>query len=154
MKAAKRKEQHKKKSASHKPKKEIKEKSLKDWDDMDKDVKERSKERKKTVEENKGKTDMKKQAMNALKARREEKRERGKYSSDINDDDEVLTIDIWLSRRERKAAHRNGEERAQRRRLRRRFLGSPSQEAEGFRRLLGRQWLGLGLGCQYRKTRP
>ena len=44
---------------------------------MDKDVKERSKERKKTVEENKGKTDKKAQAMNALKAKREEKRERG-----------------------------------------------------------------------------
>ncbi len=40
-------------------------------------MKERSKERKKTVEENKGRTDKKAQAMNALKARREEKKERG-----------------------------------------------------------------------------
>jgi len=77
LKAAKRKEQHKKKSA-HKPKKEVKEKSIKEWDrdDLDKDAKERSKERKKTVEENKGKTDKKAQAMNALKARREERKER------------------------------------------------------------------------------
>lgn len=47
---------------------------------MDKDVKERSKERKKTVED-KGKTDKKAQAMNALKAKREEKRERGNRRS-------------------------------------------------------------------------
>ncbi|XP_014253424.1 RNA polymerase-associated protein RTF1 homolog [Cimex lectularius] len=40
------------------------------------DVKERSKERKKTVEENRGKMDKKAQAMNLLKARREEKKER------------------------------------------------------------------------------
>lgn len=55
---------------------------MKDWGDskdLDKDAKERSKERKKTVEENKGRTDKKAQAMNALKARREEKRERGFY---------------------------------------------------------------------------
>lgn len=81
LKAAKRKEQHKKKS-SHKGKKENRDKGLsKDWNekDLDKDVKERSKERKKTVEENKGKTDKKAQAMNALKARREEKKERGKF---------------------------------------------------------------------------
>lgn len=42
------------------------------------DPKERSKERKKTVEENRGKVDKKLQAMNLLKARREERRERGK----------------------------------------------------------------------------
>ena len=42
------------------------------------DAKERSKERKKTVEENRGKVDKKAAAMNLLKARREEKRERGK----------------------------------------------------------------------------
>ena len=42
------------------------------------DAKERSKERKKTVEENRGKVDKKAAAMNMLKARREEKRERGK----------------------------------------------------------------------------
>lgn len=56
---------------------------MKDWGeskDLDKDAKERSKERKKTVEENKGKTDKKAQAMNALKARREEKKERGTLS--------------------------------------------------------------------------
>jgi hypothetical protein len=41
------------------------------------DAKERSKERKKTVEENRGKVDKKAAAMNMLKARREEKRERG-----------------------------------------------------------------------------
>lgn len=79
LKAAKRKEQHKKKS-SHKGKKDYKEKALsKEWGDrdLDKDAKERSKERKKTVEENKGRTDKKAQAMNALKARREEKKERG-----------------------------------------------------------------------------
>ncbi|XP_039280152.1 RNA polymerase-associated protein RTF1 homolog [Nilaparvata lugens] len=40
------------------------------------DPKERSKERKKTVEENRGKMDKKAQAMNLLKARREERRER------------------------------------------------------------------------------
>lgn len=83
LKAAKRKEQHKKKS-SHKDKKDNKDKGLsKDWGDkdLDKDVKERSKERKKTVEENKGKTDKKAQAMNALKARREEKKERGTCSN-------------------------------------------------------------------------
>lgn len=40
------------------------------------DLKERSKERKKTVED-RGKTDVKSLAMNQLKARREEKRERG-----------------------------------------------------------------------------
>ena len=78
LKAAKRKEQHKKKS-SHKGKSDYKDKGLKDWGDkdLDKDVNERSKERKKTVEENKGRTDKKAQAMNALKARREEKKERG-----------------------------------------------------------------------------
>lgn len=43
------------------------------------DAKERSKERKKTVEENRGKVDKKAAAMNMLKARREEKRERGMY---------------------------------------------------------------------------
>jgi hypothetical protein len=43
------------------------------------DAKERSKERKKTVEENRGKVDKKAAAMNLLKARREEKRERGMY---------------------------------------------------------------------------
>ena len=43
------------------------------------DPKERSKERKKTVEENRGKVDKKAHAMNLLKARREEKRERGKF---------------------------------------------------------------------------
>ncbi|XP_057373995.1 RNA polymerase-associated protein Rtf1-like [Daphnia carinata] len=77
LKAAKRKEQHKKKSSS-KSKSDYKDKGLKDWGDkdLDKDVKERSKERKKTVEENKGRTDKKAQAMNALKARREEKKER------------------------------------------------------------------------------
>ena len=42
------------------------------------DAKERSKERKKTVEENRGKVDKKAHAMNLLKARREEKRERGR----------------------------------------------------------------------------
>lgn len=41
------------------------------------DPKERSKERKKTVEENRGKVDKKAQAMNMLKARREERKERG-----------------------------------------------------------------------------
>uniref|UniRef100_A0A0A9W641 Plus3 domain-containing protein n=2 Tax=Lygus hesperus TaxID=30085 RepID=A0A0A9W641_LYGHE len=41
-----------------------------------KDVKERSKERKKTVEENRGKMDKKAQAMSMLKARRQEKQER------------------------------------------------------------------------------
>lgn len=41
------------------------------------DPKERSKERKKTVEENRGKVDKKAQAMNLLKARREERKERG-----------------------------------------------------------------------------
>lgn len=41
------------------------------------DVKERCKERKKTVEENRGKMDKKAQALNLLKARREEKKERG-----------------------------------------------------------------------------
>ncbi|XP_066903278.1 RNA polymerase-associated protein RTF1 homolog [Halyomorpha halys] len=40
------------------------------------DVKDRSKERKKAVEENRGKTDKKAQAMNLLKARREERKER------------------------------------------------------------------------------
>ncbi|XP_054282187.1 RNA polymerase-associated protein RTF1 homolog [Macrosteles quadrilineatus] len=40
------------------------------------DPKERSKERKKTVEENRGKVDKKAQAMNLLKARREERKER------------------------------------------------------------------------------
>ncbi|XP_021937491.1 RNA polymerase-associated protein RTF1 homolog isoform X2 [Zootermopsis nevadensis] len=40
------------------------------------DAKERSKERKKTVEENRGKVDKKAAAMNLLKARREERRER------------------------------------------------------------------------------
>ena len=43
------------------------------------DAKERSKERKKTVEENRGKVDKKAAAMNMLKARREERRERGMY---------------------------------------------------------------------------
>lgn len=43
------------------------------------DAKERSKERKKTVEENRGKVDKKAHAMYLLKARREEKRERGRY---------------------------------------------------------------------------
>lgn len=42
------------------------------------DPKERSKERKKTVEENRGKVDKKAHAMNLLKARREERRERGR----------------------------------------------------------------------------
>lgn len=42
------------------------------------DLKDRVKERKKNVEENKGKGD-KKVAMTLLKARREEKRERGMY---------------------------------------------------------------------------
>jgi RNA polymerase-associated protein RTF1 len=41
------------------------------------DAKERSKERKKTVEENRGRVDKKAAAMNMLKARREERRERG-----------------------------------------------------------------------------
>lgn len=41
------------------------------------DAKERSKDRKKTIEENRGKQDKKAQAMNLLKARREEKKERG-----------------------------------------------------------------------------
>ena len=80
LKAAKRSEQHKKKSSHHKSSKDNRDsKYSKDWGDnyLDKDVKERSKERKKTVEENKGKTDKKAQAMNALKARREEKKERG-----------------------------------------------------------------------------
>jgi len=45
------------------------------------DLKDRVKERKKNVEENKGKGD-KKVAMSMLKARREEKRERGKYNFD------------------------------------------------------------------------
>jgi RNA polymerase-associated protein RTF1 len=89
LKAAKRKEQHKK-SSHHKSHKDSGRKdgfsgsskpmSMKDWadaKDLDKDVKERSKERKKTVEENKGRTDKKAQAMNALKARREERKERG-----------------------------------------------------------------------------
>ena len=91
LKAAKRKEQHKK-SSHHKSHKDSGRKdggfgsgsskpiSAKDWadaKDFDKDVKERSKERKKTVEENKGRTDKKAQAMNALKARREERKERG-----------------------------------------------------------------------------
>ncbi|CAH0381652.1 unnamed protein product [Bemisia tabaci] len=40
------------------------------------DAKERSKDRKKTIEENRGKQDKKAQAMNLLKARREEKKER------------------------------------------------------------------------------
>lgn len=44
---------------------------------MKMDPKERSKERKKTVEENRGKIDKKAQAMTLLKARREEKKERG-----------------------------------------------------------------------------
>jgi RNA polymerase-associated protein RTF1 len=44
------------------------------------DAKERSKERKKTVEENRGKVDKKAAAMNMLKARREERRERGVYT--------------------------------------------------------------------------
>jgi hypothetical protein len=44
------------------------------------DAKERSKERKKTVEENRGKVDKKAAAMNLLKARREERRERGMYT--------------------------------------------------------------------------
>lgn len=43
------------------------------------DPKERSKERKKTVED-RGKVDKKAQAMNLLKARREEKKERGRCS--------------------------------------------------------------------------
>lgn len=43
------------------------------------DHKERSKERKKTVEENRGKVDKKAHAMNLLKARREEKKERGLF---------------------------------------------------------------------------
>jgi len=46
------------------------------------DLKDRVKERKKNVEENKGKGD-KKAAMSMLKARREEKRERGKPNLDI-----------------------------------------------------------------------
>jgi len=41
------------------------------------DPKERSKERKKTVEENRGKVDKKAHALNMLKARREERKERG-----------------------------------------------------------------------------
>lgn len=41
------------------------------------DMKERSKERKKMIEENRGKTDKKAHAMNLLKARREERKERG-----------------------------------------------------------------------------
>lgn len=45
------------------------------------DAKERSKERKKTVEENRGKVDKKAAAMNLLKARREERRERGTDTS-------------------------------------------------------------------------
>jgi RNA polymerase-associated protein RTF1 len=48
------------------------------------DPKERSKERKKTVEENRGKVDKKAQAMNLLKARREEKKERGSLYFTIN----------------------------------------------------------------------
>jgi hypothetical protein len=47
------------------------------------DAKERSKERKKTVEENRGKVDKKAAAMNMLKARREEKRERGVYALEL-----------------------------------------------------------------------
>lgn len=47
------------------------------------DLKDRVKERKKNVEENKGKGD-KKVAMSLLKARREEKRERGKYQIFLN----------------------------------------------------------------------
>lgn len=46
------------------------------------DPKERSKERKKTVEENRGKVDKKAHAMTLLKARREERKEKGKYHSD------------------------------------------------------------------------
>lgn len=52
------------------------------------DLKDRVKERKKNVEENKGKGD-KKAAMSMLKARREEKRERGKKF--INNDS-ILTF--------------------------------------------------------------
>lgn len=59
----------KKKSSSSGSKKSIADNKM--------DVKERSKERKKMVEENRGKMDKKAQAMNLLKARREEKRERG-----------------------------------------------------------------------------
>lgn len=42
------------------------------------DLKERVQERKKTVAENRGRVDKKYQAMNLLKARREERKERGK----------------------------------------------------------------------------
>ena len=42
------------------------------------DAKERSKERKKTVEENRGRQDKKAQAMDLLKAKRQQKIERGK----------------------------------------------------------------------------
>lgn len=96
LKAAKRKEQHKKKHDSHKVKKESKDKSSKDWSDkdLDKDAKERSKERKKMVEENKGKTDKKAQAMHALKAKREEKKERGLQT--INNLELVLLIPTVL----------------------------------------------------------
>jgi hypothetical protein len=48
------------------------------------DAKERSKERKKTVEENRGKVDKKAAAMNMLKARREEKRERGMMTEAVS----------------------------------------------------------------------
>uniref|UniRef100_A0A0V0G5C4 Putative rna polymerase-associated protein rtf1 n=1 Tax=Triatoma dimidiata TaxID=72491 RepID=A0A0V0G5C4_TRIDM len=58
----------KKKSSSSGSKKSITDNKM--------DVKERSKERKKMVEENRGKMDKKAQAMNLLKARREEKKER------------------------------------------------------------------------------
>jgi hypothetical protein len=44
------------------------------------DAKERSKERKKTVEENRGKVDKKAAAMNLLKAKRQEKIDRGKFT--------------------------------------------------------------------------
>lgn len=47
------------------------------------DLKDRVKERKKNVEENKGKGD-KKVAMSLLKARREEKKERGTYKINYN----------------------------------------------------------------------
>lgn len=112
LKAAKRKEQHKKKS-SHKGKRDNTDKGLsnKDWGDkdLDKDVKERSKERKKTVEENKGRTDKKAQAMNALKARREEKKERGTSSFVIKyqgyKKHKSKLFDFCVNRGERETTH-------------------------------------------------
>ncbi|RZF45419.1 hypothetical protein LSTR_LSTR002862 [Laodelphax striatellus] len=65
------------------------------------DPKERSKERKKTVEENRGKMDKKAQAMNLLKARREERREREEKEKQQKIEQE--------KRREEESAKQDGE---------------------------------------------